>query len=370
MVPVGRLDERVRLVGESAAADLRIGRMLGERLAVDPATVSEFRDLAWYSTTCRNGRCGPAWSPSPRSLISSTGLCAISHVRWGKDVRWEVRGDDTELDRGVLQQLADPLLHLVRNAVDHGIETPQERVAVGKDERATVRLHAMQLGSEVIITVTDDGRGIDVARVREEATQRGADVSGLSDEEALFLVFRSGLSTARFISEVSGRGVGLDVVRTSIDAVRGRIEIRSTPGAGSEFRIVVPITLAVLPCLLLSVGARRYAVPMHSVTVSQAFDAAATTHAEGRPIVWVGGEPVPVSTLAQTLGIEGETRDDGPVVVVAGVTRRHAFRVDVLVGQRDVVVKGLGRLLPRLMSSPVRASNPTGRSSWFLTLPD
>ena len=348
MVPVGRLDELVRLVGESAAAHLRIGRMLGERLAVDPATVSEFRDLSRVLNDLQERTMRARMVPV--ATITDQLHRAVRDLSrsLGKDVRWEVRGDDTELDRGVLQQLADPLLHLVRNAVDHGIETPQERVAAGKDERATVRLHAMQLGSEVIITVTDDGRGIDVARVREEATQRGADVSGLSDEEALFLVFRSGLSTARFISEVSGRGVGLDVVRTSIDAVRGRIEIRSTPGAGSEFRIVVPITLAVLPCLLLSVGARRYAVPMHSVTVSQAFDAAGTTHAEGRPIVWVGGEPVPVSTLAQTLGIEGETRDDGPVVVVAGVTRRHAFRVDALVGQRDVVVKGLGRLLPRL----------------------
>ncbi len=348
MVPVGRLDELVRLVGESAAAHLRIGRMLGQRLGVDPATISEFRDLSLVLNDLQERTMRARMVPV--ATITDQLHRAVRDLSrsLGKQVQWDVRGDETELDRGVLQQLADPLVHLVRNAVDHGIETPEERRAAGKDEQATLRFHAMQLGSEVIITVTDDGRGIDVERVREEAAQRGADVSGLSDEEALMLVFRSGLSTARFISEVSGRGVGLDVVRTSVDGVRGRIEVRSTPGEGTEFRIVVPITLAVLPCLLLAVGGRRFAVPMHSVTVSQAFDPAETTHSEGRAIVWVGGDPIPVSMLADILGVEGATRTDGPLVVVAGVTRRHAFRVDALIGQRDVVVKGLGRLLPRL----------------------
>ena len=348
MVPVGRLDELVRLVGESAAAHLRIGRMLGERLAVDPATISEFRDLSRVLNDLQERTMHARMVPVATITDQLHRAARDLSRSLGKQVRWDVRGEDTELDRGVLQQLADPLLHLVRNAVDHGVETPEERVAAGKEPHATVGLHAMQLGSEVIITVTDDGRGIDVERVREEATQGGVDVSSLTDAAALNLVFRSGLSTARFISEISGRGVGLDVVRTSIDAVRGRIEVRSTSGVGSEFRIVVPITLAVLPCLLLAVADRRYALPMHSIAVSKAFDPAATAHAEGRPIVWVGGEPVPVSALADTLGINAATRANGPVVVVAGGTRRHAFRVDALVGQRDVVVKGLGRLLPRL----------------------
>jgi two-component system chemotaxis sensor kinase CheA len=259
-----------------------------------------------------------------------------------------VRGAETELDRGVLQQLADPLLHLVRNAIDHGIESPAERVAAGKDEQATVVLHAMQLSSEVIIAVIDDGRGIDAERVRERAAEGGSDVSGLTDEEALLLIFRSGVSTAASISDVSGRGVGLDVVRTSIDAVRGRVEVRSELGTGSEFRVIVPITLAVLPCLLVAAGGRRYAIPMHSVAVSQAHDPERDAHSEGRPLVWVGDTTVPLSSLQETLGVTGERRADGPIVVVAGVTRRHAFQVDGLLGQRDVVVKGLSRLLGRI----------------------
>jgi two-component system chemotaxis sensor kinase CheA len=206
----------------------------------------------------------------------------------------------------------------------------------------------MQLGSEVIIAVTDDGRGVDVERVRARAALRGIDTVGLADEEALFLIFRSGLSTTDSVSEISGRGVGLDVVRTSVEAIRGRIEVRSEPGVGSELRIIVPITLAVLPCLLVAAGARRYAIPMHSVRVATAGDRSREAQAEGRPLVWVGETALPVSSLERTLGESDAIEAGGPVVVVAGLTRSHAFRVDALLGQRDVVVKGLGRLLPRL----------------------
>ena len=348
MVPVSRLDELVRLVGESAAAHLRIGRMLGQHLGVDPATLTEFRDLSRVLNDLQERTMRAR--AVPVSTITDQLHRAVRDLArsLGKQVRWEVRGEDTELDRGMLQQLADPLIHLVRNAVDHGIESPEVRREAGKDEHAFVRLHAMQLGSEVIITVTDDGRGIDVERVREEAALRGTDVDHLTDEEVLFLVFRSGLSTARFVSDISGRGVGLDVVRASVDAVRGRIEVRSEAGAGTEFRIIVPMTLAVLPCLLVAVGDRRFALPMHSVTVAQADAPEVMAHAEGREVVWVGDEPVTISNLHETLGVDGTPTQGAAVVVVASVTRRHAFRVDAILGQSDVVVKGLGRLLPRL----------------------
>jgi two-component system, chemotaxis family, sensor kinase CheA len=274
----------------------------------------------------------------------------------GKQVQFEVRGDDTELDRGVLQQLNDALLHLVRNAVDHGLEGAEERVAAGKPAGGTVRLHAMQLGSEVILSVSDDGRGVDLPAVRREAARRGADVDAMSDDEALYLVFRSGLSTAGFVSDVSGRGVGLDVVRTSLDSVRGRVDVRSEAGAGTEFRLIVPITLAVLPCLLLRAAGQDFAVPMHSVLL--ATGAAAETSAEGRPLLRLGEQVVPVADLGDVLG--GEPAD-GPVIVLAGVTRRHAFRVEALLGQRDVVVKGLSRLLPRLEVLAGASVEPDGR---------
>ncbi len=345
-VPLARLDQIVRLVGESAAAHLRVGRLLGDRLGVDPGTVDEVRELSRLLNELQELTMRARMVPV--ATITDVLQRAVRDVarQTGKDVRWEVRGEDTELDRGVLQQLADPLLHMVRNAVDHGIEPADERVAAGKHPQGTVRFHAMQIGSEVILTVTDDGRGIDVDRVRREAAVHNPAAADLPDEEALHLVFRSGLSTAGFVSDISGRGVGLDVVRTNVDAVRGRIEIRNDPGEGSEFRVIVPITLAVLPCLLVQAGGRRHAIPMHSIAVAQGDAEARQESSAGRPVVWHGNQALPLSSLAETIGLPAD--ECGPVVVVSGLTRRHAFRVAELVGQRDVVVKGLSRLLPRL----------------------
>ena len=368
MVSVDRLDELVRLVGESAAAHLRIGRLLTEQLSVDPATLTEYRDLSRVLNELQERTMRARLVPVS-TVTDSLHRAARDLARTlGKEVRWEVRGGDTELDRGVLQQLSDPLLHLVRNAVDHGIETPAQRASAGKPSVADLRLHAMQLGSDVIITLSDDGRGIDIEAVRDRAVERGED-TGLSDDDVLDLIFRSGMSTAKSISDVSGRGVGLDVVRTSVEAVRGRIEVRTDPGAGTEFRIVVPITLAVLRCLLVGVGSRRYAVPMHSVVVAQSTATAVDAHVEGRPVVWVGSEAVAVSSLAATLGVPEPAEHPSHIVVVAGLTRRHAFRVDALIGQRDVVVKGLGGLVPRLEVLAGASVEPDGAILLVLDAP-
>ena len=343
-VPLARLDDLIRLVGESAAAHLRVGRMIGQRLEVDPTTIDEVRELSRLLNDLQERAMRARMVP----VVTITDVLqrAVRDVArvTGKDVQWEVRGEETELDRGVLQQLSDPLLHLVRNAVDHGIEPADERIAAGKPAQATVRFHAMQLGSEVILTVTDDGRGIDVAKVREAAARSGDDTSSLSDEEMAYLVFRSGVSTAAFVSDISGRGVGLDVVRSNVEAARGRVEIRTEAGVGTEFRIIVPITLAVLPCLLVEAGGQRHAIPMHSIVLAQSTEAAGRS--EGHPVVWAGSQAVPLANLASILGLPPD--EDGPCILVAGLTRQYAFRVGALVGQRDVVVKGLSRLLPRL----------------------
>ena len=173
------------------------------------------------------------------------------------------------------------------------------------------------------------------------------ETAGLNDEEALQLVFRSGLSTARFVSDISGRGVGLDVVEASVGAVRGRIDVRSVAGKGTEFRLIVPISLAVLPCLVVAAGDQPFALPLHSVILAQADHDAGTAHAEERAALWIGGMPVVVSSLAGALGMPGSP-PGGPVVVLESGSRRYGFQVDALVGQRDVVVKDLGQLLPRL----------------------
>jgi two-component system chemotaxis sensor kinase CheA len=348
MVPLSRLDDLVRMVGEAATGLLRVGRVLTERLGVQPDVVTEFSELSRILNDLQERTMRTLMVPV--GTITDQLQRAVRDVArtLGKDVRWEVRGEDTELDRNVLHRLSDSLLHLVRNAVDHGIESPAERAAAGKPAQAVVRLHAMQLGSEVIIAITDDGAGIDVERVRQRAARLGVDVTDLDDHEALQLVFHSGLSTSTFVSDISGRGIGLDVVRANADAARGRVEVRTTPGAGSEFRIIVPITLAVLQCLLVETAGQRFALPLHRIAVAQRTDAAAEVHVEGRRAIVLDGKPVPVTNLSDVLDIGSDGSVPGTLVVVNGNGGRYAFCVDALVGQRDVVVKALSALVPRL----------------------
>ncbi len=355
-MPVHRVDELVRLIGEASAATLRMGSALLEELERDPSTVSEYRDLVRSLNELQElalrARMIPVMMLAPRLRRAVRDLARET----GKQVRFETRGEDAEIDRGVLDRLSDPLLHLVRNAVDHGIEMPEERRAKGKPAEGTVRLHAMQIGSEVIVAVSDDGRGIDVARVRATASRSDSTALEMDDESALYLIFRSGLTTASRVTGVSGRGVGLDAVRASLNAVRGRIEVRSDPGVGTEFRIAVPITMATLRCLVVNSAGRTYAIPLHSVRAVLRTDGVTTVG--GRSMTMFDGRPVPISSLASVLGTGNGS--SGPAVVIAGLTRSHALRVDQLIDQRDVVVKGLGELIPRLPAVAGAGVEPDG----------
>ncbi|HYN94475.1 MAG TPA: response regulator [Pilimelia sp.] len=352
-MPVARLDEIARLVGEGAGAHSRLGRYLNDRLDTEAAEVAEFRELAALLNDLQERTTRARMVPIAALADPLHRVVRDLSRKLGKQVRWEVSGAETELDRSLIDQLTGPLLHLVRNAVDHGVEAPDERTAAGKPAQATVRLHAMQIGSEVVMTVVDDGRGIDVDRVRGAAGD-----PSLSDEEAIYLVFRSGLSTAETVSEVSGRGVGLDVVRTNLEAVRGHIKVRSATGRGTEFRITVPVTLTVLRCLIVGAGGQRYALPLHMV-VTVLPPSATDEVADGRAIVRVGDQAVPVGALAETLA-PGAPAEAGPAVVLAGLTRQRAFRVAALLGQRDVVVKELSPLLPRLPILTGVSAEPDG----------
>lgn len=362
MVPLERLDELTRLISESASAHLRVGRMLSDKLKLDPASITEFNELSRALNDLQDR------AMRTQMVAVSTVTDALHRTvrdlarAQGKDIRWDARGTDTELDRGVLRRLSDSLIHLVRNAVDHGIETPAERIAAGKPPIATVRIHAMQLGSEVIIAITDDGRGIDLERVKEEANRHGVSTDALSDEDVAALTLRSGLSTKTFVTDVSGRGVGLDVVRTNVEAARGRIEVRSQPGQGAEFRVIVPITLAVLRCLLVEAGGARYALPFHRVVRSESGQGTTRAHAEGNDMVWVDdGQAVPLSVLTETLGMPADSESvDGPIVFLADSARRHAFRIDRLIGQRDVVLKGLSAVLPNVPAVAGASVEPDG----------
>ncbi len=344
LVPVGldRLDGLVRLSGEAVAAGLRLSHLLREHIEGDAAAEAAELEL-------RRVLAGVQQQTMRTRMTTLEGIAgnlrrAVRDVARaaGKEVDYELEGERVELDRAVLDGLRDPLLHLVRNAVDHGLETPDARVAAGKPRAGTVRVVAGRRGPEIAVSVTDDGSGLDLDGLR--ATAGAPD---LDDREAADLVFRAGLSTAGTVTDISGRGVGLDAVRTAVEGLRGRVDVSSRPGQGCTFTVTVPLTLAVVPCVLLRAGGQRYHLPAHATRKILRGGREAEVGLEGGTAVWVGGDAVPVSDLAAALGGPGAT-EAGPVLVLEAANgRRHAFRVDAVLGQRDVTVKELGAVAPR-----------------------
>jgi two-component system, chemotaxis family, sensor kinase CheA len=364
-VPVARIDELNRLVGEATAAQLRVGHVLGSELHMDPDAVTEYRELTkvinQLQEVTERTRMVPVGTLEPmlhRTVRDSARTA-------GKHVRWEMVGEDIEVDRGVLEELVAPFLHLVRNSVGHGVESPDGRLAAGKPDEAVVWLHASQVGSKVMIAIGDDGAGIDVAAVRAAAAKSGVDVSGLTQEESLHLIFRGGVSTAKTLTESSGRGVGLNVVATAVAAIHGVIEIVNHPGLGAEFRIVVPITLTVVPCLIVSIAGQAFALPLHRIL--RMLDAQNIQLVSGRKLAVVDGRAVPVSDLAALLGLP--STDRGPWVLLGTTADAHAFQVETVLQKRDVVVRGLTGRLRDLKAISGASIEPNGAILLVLDVP-
>ncbi len=355
-VPVARIDELNRLVGEASAAQLRVGHVFGSELHLDPDAVTEYRELTTVinrlQEVTERTRMVPVGTLEP--ILHRT-VRDVARAA-GKDVRWEVSGEDVEVDRGVLEELVSPLLHLVRNSVGHGVELPDQRRAAGKAMQAVVGLHAAQVGSKVVISISDDGAGINVAAVRAAAAKAGVDVTTLTEEESLHLIFRSGISTAKVLTEESGRGVGLDVVATAIAAIHGTVQVVNHPGAGAEFRIVVPITLTVVPCLIVSISGQSFALPLQGIV--RMLEAQHVQVVSGRRLAVVDGRAIPVSDLAALLGLP--SAEGGPWVLLGTTENSHAFQVETVLQKRDVVVRGLTGRLRDLKSVSGASIEPNG----------
>ena len=364
-VPVARIDELNRLVGEASAAQLKVGHVFGSELRLDPDAVTEYRELTkvinQLQEVTERTRMVPVGTLEP--ILHRTVRDAARAA--GKNVRWEMIGEDIEVDRGVLDELVSPLLHLVRNSVGHGVEMPEQRLAAGKPEQAVVQLNATQVGSKVVIAISDDGAGINVANVRAAATKGGVDVSALNEEQSLQLIFRSGISTAKVLTEDSGRGVGLDVVATAVEAVHGEIEVVNNPGAGAEFRIVVPITLTVVACLIVSIGGQSFALPLHRII--RMLEPQNVQVVSGRRLAVIDGLAVPVSDLASLLGLP--TAESGPWVLLGTAANAHAFQVETVLQKRDVVVRGLTGRLRDLKAVSGASIEPNGSILLVLDVP-
>lgn len=355
-VDVGLLDDVMNMVGELVLARNQIVQ-LGHQVT-DPSFVKASQRLDLLTTELQAGimktrmqPIGNVWNKLPRVVRD------LAHAR-GKRVDVELDGADTELDRTILEALKDPLTHLVRNAVDHGVETPAQRRAAGKPERGRLFLKAFHESGQVNIEVSDDGAGLDVARIRARAVERGLvtaeRAAQLSEREAMRLVFEPGVSTAERVTSVSGRGVGMDVVRTNIEKIGGAVDVASALGRGTVLKIKIPLTLAIVPALIVTARAERFAVPQVNLLELVRLEGeqlrANVEEVGGATLCRLRGDLLPLVFLDRALELTGadpepSSKERVTVVVVQADDRRFGLVVDGIRDTEEIVVKPLGKEL-------------------------
>ncbi len=346
-VDIRKLDELMNLVGELVIQRASI-RKIAETLATEPATArvgaelekvhrSLERKLADLQASVLDVRMVPL-----RQVFDKISRVARRlRVDLGKEVRLDIRGADTELDKLIVEDLVDPLMHVVRNAFDHAIEDPGERESCGKPVEGRVRIEAFQRGNDVVIQVSDDGRGIDADKVLERALERGLVTEGqeLSPREILDLVFHPGISTREAVSTTSGRGVGMDVVRSNIAALGGIVTIESEPGRYTTISMTLPITLAIMQALIVGVGSQRFAIPLNSVRETLLVDPQEIQSSDGRELLNLRGEPLLLRRLSREFDIEPSDAGKLSAVVLGIGDSRMGLLVERLEGQQDAVIK-------------------------------
>jgi two-component system chemotaxis sensor kinase CheA len=279
-----------------------------------------------------------------------------------------IAGGETELDRAILDALRDPLLHIVRNAVDHGVESPAQRTAAGKSERAEIRVSASLQGEQVCVTVSDDGRGIDFEAVYAAARKRSGG-PGMVTENPRLLIFEPGVSTAAVVSEVSGRGVGLDVVKTQVEALRGSVEVSSELGRGAQFQLLLPLTLTTQRVLFVRAGSEIYALPSTGVRSLRRAVPSELTFLDGREVLLLGAAPIPIVVLAELLGSPRSAQPASakvPLVVIGQQDQALALAVDELLSEQEVVCKPLGKRIARVPLVSAATVLPTGQIALLL----
>ncbi len=290
---------------------------------------------------------GNVWNKLPRVVRDLA-------QQFGKQIRLEMEGKDTELDRTILEAIKDPLTHMVRNTVDHGIESPAERQGKGKDPEGTLRLSATHEGGQVNIEISDDGAGIDADMMRQKAMEKGVitpdAASKMSDNEAVQLIFAPGFSTAKAVSNVSGRGVGMDVVRTNVERIGGSVDIKTKVGSGTTFKIKIPLTLAIIPAITVNCDGNRYAIPQLSLQELVRLDAGDVEHklesVHGAPVYRLRGRLLPIVDLREQLGANPLDADGSRsinIVVLQADTKSFGLIVDSIEDTEEIVVKPLGK---------------------------
>jgi two-component system chemotaxis sensor kinase CheA len=349
-VETGKLDYLLDMVGEMVIAQSLIRH--NPRLATvqDSRLQGDLSQLARITGEVQRTTMGMRMIPIGQLFQRTARLVRDLSRKAGKRVELETSGEETELDKTIAEELADPLMHMVRNAIDHGIETPEARQAAGKNPVARVKVAAYHQGGQIVVEIADDGRGLDGEKILKKAQQRGLVTDGaqLTETEVFHLIFEPGFSTAEQVTEISGRGVGMDVVRKHVQKLRGRIDIQSKAGQGATFFLKLPLTLAIIEGLVVVVGKYRYIVPIFAVRemFRPTADCIATVHGR-EEMAQVRGRLLPVVRLHRRFGVAPRSEDPcaGLLVVAECEGKPFCLLVDDLVGKQEVVIKSLGESL-------------------------
>ncbi|MGI6429653.1 MAG: chemotaxis protein CheA [Syntrophomonadaceae bacterium] len=347
-VDIDRLDNLMNLVGELVMHKGRLGQIATSRKIVELNETMEQIDRI---------------STDLQSVVMKVRMVAIEQVfnrfprmvrdlakDLNKEIEFLLEGKETELDRTVIDEIGDPLIHLLRNAIDHGIEAPAVRAANGKPRLGTIILRARHEGNNVYIEVEDDGAGIQTDRIRQKAIDRGLigakEAEEMTNEEAIELLFSPGFSTAENVTDISGRGVGLDVVKSKIESLNGEMQIESKPGEGTRFKIKLPLTLAIIQALMVSVRDEIYAIPLSSVNETTILLQEEIKMIQNQEVMVLRGNVLPLYRLDNLLEVPGESQSEELyVVVVRKGDKQVGLVVDTLIGQQEIVIKSLGKVL-------------------------
>jgi two-component system chemotaxis sensor kinase CheA len=349
-VDTGKLDGLLDLVGEMVIAQSLVGQNFNDLAGLNPQAMRNIAQLGRITKELQRVSMALRMVPIRGVFQKMSRVVRDIAMKQQKKVSFITSGEDTELDRTVVEELNDPLLHMIRNSMDHGIELPEKRVAAGKAPIGNLALRAFHQGGNIVVEIEDDGAGLNRERIFKKAVERGLARAGdsLTDEEIFHFIFAAGFSTAEKVTDLSGRGVGLDVVRRNIERLRGRVEISSQSGLGTKFKISLPLTLAIIDGFIVKVGEERYILPTLSVRESFRPQPGMVTRVQNRAeVVNVRGRIIPLLRLNEVFGISSSSREatDGIVVVVEAGADLRCLLVDGLLHKQEVVIKNLNDMM-------------------------
>lgn len=347
-VETERLDGLINLIGELVISNTQVMEIQTEMLTDN--TKNALVQLDRITTELQYAAMKLRMVPIKQVFDRFPRLVRDFAQTYGKEINLEIVGEETELDRSLVNQIGDPLVHLVRNSIDHGIETTEQRLALGKSAEATLRLSAFHEGGHVIIQVYDDGQGLELERIKESAIEKGLlppNYSGdLTMEQAVDLIFRPGFSTNKAVTDVSGRGVGMDVVKSIVEGLSGQVEIESSPGEGTCVTIKLPLTLAIIKALLVTCGSQVYALPIQSVRENLLVISSQIKTVSRQKVIVLRDEILPLLDLNEALGFGQVNHGDTlSVIVVESQGEKAGFIVDDIIGQQEIVIKSLPDIL-------------------------